>query len=329
VPETDVGLVQRFLDVSLRKSQAVLQKNMSDEVKDAMSLSALTTVNNAMSVYYKAYWIEKLPELNALLAQASNKEAIKPETDSLLNSDEKASGIDALIEKAEKARTDEEADALYFEAGLLLADQKNFARSLDVIGRAKNANKKEVVQTYVFRRQAEDLIKKAELFEASKVIKKIKDPEYIAELALMFAKAVNKQDKWLGISILEDAKNYFEANASAPEHSRAYLWLASAFANFEDARAFELMYSAVKSANKSRELDDVRSETKFVNLGGNSNRVVLTGGVQGDFRIGFARLARKDFNQAISIAQSFENQLFRSLAVIASAEAILVKPVKS
>jgi hypothetical protein len=328
-PESDTGLVQKLLDTSLRKSQAVLQKALASEKKNMMSINALITVNKFMYPYYQTYWVEKLPEVNSLLAQANPQEEFKPDAGDSSETDAKSSRVEALIERAEKADKDDEADALYFEAGLLLARQKNFARSLDVIGRAKNDEKRLVIQTYVFRQQAEEFIKTGDLFEAAKVIKKIKEPEYIAELTVMFTKSVKKQDKWLGVSVLEDAKNYFESNAPSAEYSRAYLWLASAFANFDDSRAFDLMYSAIKSANKARELDDIRSETKLVSLGGSSNKVVLTGGVKGDFRSGFARLARKDLNQALTVAQTFDNQLLKSLAVIASAEAVLIKPKKT
>jgi hypothetical protein len=116
-----------------------------------------------------------------------------------------------------------------------------------------------------------------------------------------------------------------EKNVGSTTHARAYLWLASGYAAFEPLLSFELMTSAVKFANKARDLNDLSSEPKLIHLGGKSNKAIAVGTARGDFLPGFRLLAPENFSAAESIAEGFDSQLLRGLSTVAVTETILAQ----
>jgi hypothetical protein len=58
-------------------------------------------------------------------------------------------------------------------------------------------------------------------------------------------------------------------------------------------------------------------------LGGTVREGLSIGGTGGDFRPGFRVLCRADYTRAAQIADGFKNELFRGLAVVSVATAVL------
>jgi hypothetical protein len=170
-----------------------------------------------------------------------------------------------------------------------------YVRAREVAGRADNLDKRAVVLTYINRQEAEELIKQGELLRASRVIERIEDPEIRVEAVVSFAKTGRKKEPDLTRTVLEDTRKTLEKDAGSAAQSRAYLWLASSYAVFDPVLSFELMNSAVKFANKTKDFTALSSEMRLVHLSRKSDIAIPIGTSKGDFLPGFKLLGRRDF----------------------------------
>lgn len=325
-PESDRQLVQQFLNGTLGRMNNAWKSDQSSETHDPVVKGALLFAAGQLYGFYRIYLPEKVPEVEELIRQVGGTSADQQSESEELNSKGEAqTDVEKILERAEKEANEENRDALYLEAALMLSKEGNYARALEVASRANNLKRRGAVITFIRREQAENLIKQRELFSAAKIIEQIDDPELRVELTVLLAQAGKKTSGELTRAVLEDTRRLLEKNVGSTIHARAYLWLASAYATFEPLLSFDLMTSAVKFANKARDFNDLSSESRFIHLGGKSNKAIAVGTAKGDFLPGFKLLAPANFAAAGTIAESFDSQLFRGLATVAVAEAIVTQ----
>ncbi|HSE15690.1 MAG TPA: hypothetical protein VLB46_01475 [Pyrinomonadaceae bacterium] len=328
-PEPDTALVRRFLAGALERMNRVWLANQNSQPKDEMVGGALMMSSRHLYQFYRTYWPEKSNEVEALIRQVAGTSSDVREEE-LVPRETTADTIEEKIARASESKNEEERDGLYFEAALMLAKDGKYVRAREIASRADNLEKRAVVLTYINRQEAEDLIKRGELFNASRVIERIEDPELRVEAIVSFAKGGRKKEPYLTRNLLEDTRKLLEKDTGSVVRSRAYLWLASSYAVFDPALSFELMTSAVKLANKTKGFDATGPETKLIYLSRKSGKVIPVGTAKVDFFPGFRLLGRSDFWQAVSIADQFESQLLRGLSIVSIAEPILAtKDAKS
>jgi hypothetical protein len=328
-PEPDTALVRRFLAGALERMNRVWLANQNSQPKDEMVGGALMMSSRHLYPFYRTYWPEKSNEVEALIRRLAGTSSDIPEEE-LVPRETTADTIEEKIARASESKNEEERDGLYFEAALMLAKDGKYVRAREIASRADSLEKRAVVLTYINRQEAEDLIKRGELFNASRVIERIEDPELRVEAIVSFAKSGRKKEPDLTRNLLEDTRKLLEKDAGSVVHSRAYLWLASSYAVFDPVLSFELMTSAVKYANKAKGFDATGSQTKLIYLSRKSGKVIPVGTAKVDFFPGFRLLGRSDFWQAVSIADQFESQLLRGLSIVAIAEPLLAtKDAKS
>jgi hypothetical protein len=328
-PERDTSLVRRFLAGALERMNRVWLAHQNSQPKDEMVDGALMMTSRHLYPFYKTYWPEKSNEVEALIRQVAGTSSDVREEE-LVPRETTADTIEEKIARASESKNEEERDGLYFEAALMLAKDGKYVRAREIASRADNLEKRAVVLTYINRQEAEELIKRGELFNASRVIERIEDPELRVEAIVSFTKSGRKKEPDLTRNLLEDTRKLLEKDAGSVVRSRAYLWLASSYAVFDPALSFELMTSAVKFANKAKGFDATEPETKLIYLSRKSGKVIPVGTAKVDFSPGFRLLGRSDFWQAVSIADQFESQLLRGLSIVAIAEPLLAtKDAKS
>lgn len=320
-PEPDIQLVQRFLNGTLERLNRVrlMSQNSKDEIVDG----ALLLASRQMYPFFRFYWPQKASELEALIRQVAGTAALDQTGEELIPRELAADTIEAKIARAEEEKNEEDRDALYLDAGLMLAREGNYARAIEIAGRANNLEKRAAVFTYIYRQESEQLIKKGEFFNASRVIGRIEDPELRVEAIVLFAKIGRKKAPELTRSLLEDTRRLLENNVGSNNHARSYLWLASAYAVFDPVLSFELMTSAVRFANKTKGFNSTEPEFKLIYLSRKSGKAVPVGTAKGDFLSGFKLLARSDFWQAVGLAEKFDSQFLRGITIVAVAEPIL------
>ncbi|HEX7771631.1 MAG TPA: hypothetical protein VF435_04370 [Pyrinomonadaceae bacterium] len=327
-PEPDTQLVRRFLNGAFERLNRVWLANQNAQTKDEMTGRALMTTSRLLYPFYKLYWPEKSNELEGLIRELAGASSDVPREE-LLPREPTADTIEEKINRALETKNEEERDGLYLEAALMLAKEGKYVRAREIAGRADNLDKRAVVVTFINRQEAEALIKEGELLRASRVIERIEDPEIRVEAVVSFAKTGRKKDPDLTRTVLDDTRKTLEKEVGSAAHSRAYLWLASSYAVFDPVLSFELMNSAVKFANKAKDFTALSSEMKLIHLSSKSEIAIAIGTSKGDFLPGFKLLGRKDFWQAVSIAEQFESQLLRGLSIVAIAGPILAtKDVK-
>ena len=327
-PEPDTALVRRFLAGALERMNRVWLANQNSQPKDEMVGGALMMSSRHLYPFYRTYWSEKSNEVEALIRRVAGTSSDVPEEE-LVPREPTADTIEEKIARASESKNEEERDGLYFEAALMLAKDGKYVRAREIASRADNLEKRAVVLTCINRQEAEDLIKRGELFSASRVIDRIEDPELRVEAIVSFAKSGRKKEPDLTRNLLEDTRKLLEKDAGSVVRSRAYLWLASSYAVFDPVLSFELMTSAVKFANKTKGFDATGPETKLIYLSRKSGKVIPVGTAKVDFFPGFRLLGRSDFWQAVSIADQFESQLLRGLSIVAIAEPILATKTRN
>ena len=322
--EPDTQLVRRFLNGAFERMNRVWLANQNAQPKDEMIGGALMVTSRHLYPFYKLYWPEKSNELERLIRELAGMSSDVPREE-LLPREPTADTIEEKIARASEAKNEEDRDALYLEAALMLAKDGKYVRAREIASRAESLDKRTVVLTYINRQEAEELIKRGELLSASRVIERIEDPEVRVEAVVSFAKSGRKKEPDLTRTVLEDIRKTLEKDTGSAAHSRAYLWLASSYAVFDPVISFELMNSAVKFANKSKDFNAAGPEMRLVYLSRKSGKVIPVGTAKGDFFPGFKLLGRNDFWQAVSIAEQFESQLLRGLSIVAIAESILTQ----
>ena len=321
-PEPDTQLVRRFLNGAFERMNRVWLANQNAQPKDEMIGGALMVTSRHLYPFYKLYWPEKSNELERLIRELAGMSSDVPREE-LLPREPTADTIEEKIARASEAKNEEDRDALYLEAALMLAKDGKYVRAREIASRAESLDKRTVVLTYINRQEAEELIKRGELLNAARVIERIEDPEVRVEAVVSFAKSGRKKEPDLTRTVLEDTRKTLEKDTGSAAYSRAYLWLASSYAVFDPVLSFELMNSAVKFANKAKDFYTAGPEMRLIYLSRKSGKVIPVGTAKGDFFPGFKLLGRNDFWQAVSIAEQFESQLLRGLSIVAVAEPIL------
>ena len=135
--------------------------------------------------------------------------------------------------------------------------------------------------------------------------------------------ARERKDPVAGYQAIVETQKFLEKSFASAEHARAYLWFGSAYATLEPAAGFELVGSAIKRANQSKDLVELATTPKMLSLGGKSTQAILVADARCDFRPGFRALSKLNLTQSLSLAETFENKFFRGLAVLATASSII------
>ncbi len=327
--EPDTQLVRRFLNGALGRMNRVWLAYQNSQPKDETVSGALLISSRHLYPFYRFYWPEKADEMEVLIRQVAGTSS-DVQGEEVVPREATANTIEEKVARASEVKDEDERDGLYFEAALLLAKDGKYVRAREIASRAANLEKRAVVLTYIYRQEAEELIKRGDLLSASRIIDRIEDPELRVEAIVSFAKSGRKKQPDLTRNLLDDTRKLLEKDAGSVVHSRAYLWLASSYAVFDPVLSFELMTSAVKFANKAKGLNATGPVVKLIYLSRKSGKVIPVGTAKVDFFPGFTLLARNDFWQAVSIAEQFESQLLRGLSIVAIAEPILaMKDAKS
>ncbi len=321
-PEPNTQLVRRFLNGAFERMNRVRLVHRDAQPKDETIGGALMASSRNLYPFYKLYWPEKSNEVETLIRELAGTSSDAQQEESIPR-EPTADTIEEKIARASEAKNEDDRDGLYLEASLMLAKDGKYIRAREIAGRADNLEKRAVVLTYINRQEAENLIKRGELLNASRVIERIEDPEVRVEAVVSFAKSGHKKEPDLTRTVLEDTRKMLEKDIGSAAHSRAYLWLASSYAVFDPVLSFELMNSAVKFANKTKDFNAVGPEVRLIYLSRKSETVIPVGTAKGDFLPGFKLLGRNDFWQAVSIAEQFESQLLRGLSIVAIADPIL------
>jgi tetratricopeptide (TPR) repeat protein len=321
----DEDTARRLLDAALSREQRVWSMYSQKVLTDEMVPGVVISTSQTLYRLFRAHNSDQAGNVESFIRQVSPAISDRQEFSDETVSDSIAAGDpEALLEKAEKEVNEDNKNALYLEAALAYAGKKRFEKALSAASQAKNEIKRGPVEDYIRSKQVQYLVNKGELYDAMPVIERITDPESRAEVTIEFAKKAQKTtQKPLALQVLNDTQKVYEKSFNSTPNARAYIWLGSAYTALDYAAGYDIMDSAIKRVNQTRDFTELNSTVKLVHLGGKSNVALTVGNSKGDFRSGFRTLARKNFDQTLLLAENFENKFFRGTAVITSAAAVL------
>lgn len=265
--------------------------------------------------------------------------------------------VQLALERAERAKTQEERDQIYFTAALS-ASQRNDQRARELLDKIEDSEMRNQLRPFIdytfvsnaigeLKRQSQkkdetDKPKVSQPKEQKKVEETKKTVTFeealqlirrgeitnlqrvwaLTEIAILLAKS----DKEKANDLLEEAgAEAGRISNSNPERPQAFVGVASAFFEINRQRAWELVSEAVRAAN-SCETYKGEDARMIVRVQTKSMTSITTNSLQNfDLPNLFRTLAKDDLNRAISQARSFGGESPRSTAIITIAQTILQK----
>jgi hypothetical protein len=269
--------------------------------------------------------------------------------------DEGKDFVQRAIERADRAKTQEERDQIYLTAAIT-ATHKNDQRAYMLIDKVEDSEMRGRLRAFVdfmfVSKAIEDLRSQKKDEEKSKQKTAAKDQKRTDEKKktitidevvnlirkgeithfqrawglIEVARIIGKSDKEKARDLLEEAANEAQRiSNSDPDRPQAFVGITTAYLEINRQRGWEFVSETVRAANscESYKGEDARLTTRIQTKGMSS---VMTSSLENyDLPNLFKALAKQDLNRAISQARSFGGESPRSTAIITIAQTILQK----
>lgn len=330
VSGAEMEAAQRLLYGAFQREQRVWQLFQERNLTDQGLPEVIISTSQMLHRHFQTHYPERTGEVESFIRQVSLALSRTSEFADAKISESKKRDAETLLEEADKERNEENKNALLLEAALEFAKTKDFFRALSVVSKVTDETRRDAVENYLRKIQAEYHIDRSEFNEAEKVIEKIRDVELRVETVVIFTQKARKEKlDHFARQLLVDTQKSLESSFASVQNARAYLWLAAAYTALDPVIGFDLMSSAIRRANQAKDFVELDSSPRIIHLGGKSNQAVIAGNSTGDFRPGFRSLATKNFQHSLLLADNFENKFLRGLAVLATCSAILSEEPKN
>ncbi|HEX8424450.1 MAG TPA: hypothetical protein VF634_13615, partial [Pyrinomonadaceae bacterium] len=163
-PESDRTLVRGFLTVAFNRLSKTRERALAAGQLDQGLRSALFFNLNQLRPFTQLY----APELEAQVAALTRvvSQDVKPEeavAEDLFPTESSRNDAASILSRAASEKNPENRDALYFQAALTLARQKEHERALDTAMRARDGEKRSVIVAYLNRLHVQDLLAEKDL----------------------------------------------------------------------------------------------------------------------------------------------------------------------
>lgn len=278
--------------------------------------------------------------------------------------DEGKDFVQLALERAERAKTQDERDNVYFSAAVGAAN-RNDQRARTLMDKIENTEMRTKLRSFIDytfiakaltelaanQKKEEENAKQKPAANQAKTQKKTEDkkteekkkPVTVDETLEMIRKGdithfqrvwallevahlFTKTDKEKATDLIEEAGNEAQRiNNSDPERPQAVVGVATAFLELNRARAWEFVTEAVRAANSC---ESYRGEDArmVVKIQSKDMTSVMSSSLERfDLPNLFKALSKEDLNRAISQARSFGGESPRSTAIITIAQTVLQK----
>lgn len=324
-PETNTRIVVVFLETALTRAQKVRTEELATGEKDPGLNNTLNLTLSFLRPLFIQYSPELALKLDSLLADISNDlPEITRQADGKYKLPPGALSADDITVQAEKEKDPEYRDALYMEAAQLLTDKAKFDEAISVGMKIKDDSRRNLTLSRVYLARLSRDIKNGDLYLAERDVREIRVAPLRVEGTIQLAKAAfMKRDKLLLQGLLSTTTDFLEKDDPTAVNAFAYLSLASAYVELDTETGFGLMAKAIAEVNNHAaqiEPGTIEMRTRF---GGQSRVVDL---IEIDTKAcvqSFAKLSPRDADRALLLANRFESEGFRGLAVVNIAEGLL------
>jgi hypothetical protein len=256
----------------------------------------------------KRRWLER---------QATEKRSASPHSPPATDSSER---IRSQLAEAQQTTDLKRRNRLYQSAAQEAVQAGDFAQALDIADLISDLTDRLKLRSWISFTAAEKLLRENRADEARRYALNVDEADQRAWLFMEIARtALKANDQVRATELLEEALKFVSAADNTPSRIRALSGLVQTLAGFDVPRAFSAAADLVSAINRLKEpLPDRAMLVRAYEISGmswiNSQDVAAfdPGGT-------LARLAREDFERALTLAQSVENPPVRLSSVIAVA----------
>jgi hypothetical protein len=235
-----------------------------------------------------------------------------------------------LLDRIARAKTSAERDALYIQLAYASFGREDL-RAREFVSKIEDPELRKQLGAYVDGTLAINLVQKKQV-DALLELAANGDLTHVVKAWVLSvaARGLLKTDRQKSLDIIEDAATEARRiDGSDADRPRALLAVANALSEIDPAKAWDATFDAVKAANSAEGFtgEDGIIVLKFSSKSQSSvsNHDIPEFDVAGIF----GRLADKDYERAVELAQGFQGEGPRAVATIAIARAVLdpKKPV--
>lgn len=247
-------------------------------------------------------------------------------TDSLQPEETGGKALETMQNRADRAKSSGERDAIYADAAVSLASQGDI-RATDVSDKIDESGLRAEVRRFVDFEFVRISIRKKDASEAARLAKS--GQLLNSQRAWVYTEAARllmNSERPRAIELLEQAAvEARRIDGNAADRTVVFIGVATQFVTADRIRAWEMMGEVVKAANSTETFTGDNAQIFYPM---NTNRAFKLTRIGGqDFSLSgvIKSLTQDDFYRSIDLAKSFKNSGPRATATLAIASAVLEK----
>lgn len=230
----------------------------------------------------------------------------------------------ALRDRLDRAKTSEERDRLYIQLARLYVENGD-VKARDFVAKIEDTELRNMVRGFI---------------DATLVMRAVgkKDADLILEFVrtgelthlqkswglIQAAKLLLKNDRDKSMAIIEDATaEARRIEELDPDRPRAIMNAANALLPADRAKAWDMVYEAIKAANSAEGFTGEDGVVRVALLTKGMSSVRSSSVAEFNVEGIFAELAKEDYNRTVELARGFQREAPRSSATIAIARTVL------
>ncbi len=340
----DQALINRFFSVSFY----VISRNVELDVAQlpdasarlGAALFAIRVIEPKVAQFQPKLlnsWLELGMRLSAKVADIKLRDGVEKDFQDIAKERQAETTRDLsdkaqqLLNEAQKTTDPNRRDELYQDAAFEADLNSDTDKALNIADRISNVDLRRETKSWINFNAASRAINDNRLDEARYYANEVIAADERAYLFSEMARSsLGRNDKERAQILLEEALQNSSAADDTAEKLRALLVLASVYATIDQERSFQIISTAIVTANRILEYKPERARLvrKFESRSGKKSRVVVQQSQDLDLGTVLSTLARKDFDRALVIAQSLENQSLRLMTLIAVSSSVFARDEK-
>jgi hypothetical protein len=243
----------------------------------------------------------------------------------MLRESEDEGMFDRTLEGVERERDPAKRDFVVANLVMAARGPEEFARAEAMLDKVSESSLREKLASYLYFLWTQQAVKEGRIDDATRLSKKVVEFDYRALLSFEIARAALKKlnDRARAAELLDAVASDAERAPDTPAKARALLGAAHLYADFDSARASQVLRAAVKVINQLPD-PDFSSETIGREIGNSWFTTYAAYNVPG-VRLdnAFRELGALDFESALSAANDLSDKYQRALAVLGLASKCL------
>ncbi|HEX3231820.1 MAG TPA: hypothetical protein VHQ95_22770 [Pyrinomonadaceae bacterium] len=235
----------------------------------------------------------------------------------------------ALLDRLDRAKTADERDALYIQLARLYVENGDL-KARDFVAKIEETELRNKARAFIDATLVLGAVSKKDADMILELVKtgELTHPQKSWGL-IQAAKFLTKTDRDKAVLVivdgLDEARRIEELD---PDRPRAILNVANALLAIDRAKAWDMVYEAIKAANSA---EGFTGEDGLIRLAFQTKQMsTIRSSTVAEFNVAgiFAELANEDYDRAVELARGFQREAPRASATIAIARSIFEEKKK-